>query len=194
MTVIYYQGERIDFRPLEPTDEPLLRTWINDPRVWSTLNFRPPINELREREYLERYGKNDNDIAFGIVVREEDRLIGSCGLHNIKPADRCATFGLMIGDVDYHGRGYGTEATRLTIRFGFEELNLHRIQLNVFAHNAAARRVYEKAGFVQEGCRRQAVYRHGRYRDVYEYGILRDEYDQQAAGQTAERQKKVLVR
>ncbi len=183
MPVVYYEGERIYFRPLEPGDEFALRTWVNDPRVWSTLNFRPPINELREREWLDGHGKSDRDFQFGIALRGDDRLIGTCGLHAIDPVVRQATYGLMIGEVDLHGRGYGTEATRLAVRFGFEELNLNRIQLHVFGHNAAGRRVYEKAGFVREGCARQAAYRHGRYHDVYFYATLRHDYDRAATNE-----------
>lgn len=177
MTVVFYNGERIYFRPLEPADEPQLRTWINDPRVWSTLGHHLPVNEPREREWIDRYGKDDKHVVFGITVRDGGRLIGTCGLHGMGAVARSATYGLMIGDVEMHGQGFGTEATRLAVKYGFEELNLHRIQLDVFSHNPAARRVYEKAGFVLEGCRRQAFFRHHRYHDVLVYAILRDEYD-----------------
>jgi len=177
MTVVYYNGERIDFRPIETDDCDQLRTWVNDPRVWSTLGHRLPINAHREREWIESRGKDDKDIVFGIVVRESGQLIGTCGLHAINPISRSATYGLVIGDTRMHGQGFGTEATKLAVKFGFEELNLHRIQLDVFDFNRPAQRVYEKAGFVHEGCRRQAFYRHGRYHDVHVYAILRNEYE-----------------
>jgi len=193
MTVVYYNGERIYFRPIESEDEPMLRAWVNDPRVWATLGYRMPINAHREREWIESHGKDDRQVEFGIVVRDGDRLIGTCGLHGIHPIARSATFGLVIGETEMHGRGYGTEATRLCVKFGFEELNLNRIQLDVFSHNPAARRVYEKAGFVPEGCRRQALFRHGVYRDVHVYAILREEYEAIAATDAASNFRKVTV-
>lgn len=193
MSVVYYNGERIYFRPIEPADEPMLRRWINDPRVWSTLGYRLPVNEVREREWVEGLGKDDRNAHFGIVVRDGDRLVGTCGLHGMHPVPRSASYGLMIGDVDAHGQGYGTEATKLAVKFGFEELNLHRIQLDVFAHNLAAQRVYEKAGFVREGCRRKAFFRHGAYHDVYFYGILREEYETSAAREAANSEQEVMV-
>jgi RimJ/RimL family protein N-acetyltransferase len=183
--VVYYEGERIYFRPLETEDEPLLRRWINDPRTWSTLGHRSPVNEHREREWIENAGKDERNIVVGIVARDGDHLIGSAGLHGINLVNHSAWFGLMIGAVDARDRGYGTEATRLIARYGFEELNLHRIELSVFAHNPRAIRAYEKAGYVREGIRRQAFYRGGRYRDVYLYAILRSEYGRQATAEGA---------
>ncbi len=176
--VVYYLGQRIYFRPLEVSDEPQLRRWVNDPRVWATLQHRGPINAARETEWIESLGKSTSDYTFGIVVKENDRLIGSTGLHRINPVTRSAAFGLMIGEVSQHNRGYGSEATRLAVRYGFRELNLNRIELSVYADNWRAIRVYQKAGFVHEGCLRQAVYRNGRYLDEYRFAILREEWSE----------------
>lgn len=178
--VIYYMGRRIYFRSPEPEDEPLLRRWVNDPRVWSTLKFRGPRNAIHQREWIESLGKTRTEHTFGIVVRETDRLIGTAGLHGIDPFNRSATFGLCIGDAAFRGKGYGTEATRLAMRYGFQELNLNRIELSVFGHNWRAIRVYQKCGFVHEGCLRQAVYRHGQYQDEYKFAILREEWNRLA--------------
>lgn len=177
MTVRYYEGERIYFRPIEPTDEPDLRRWVNDPRNWSTLSFRPPINAVGERRWIDSLGDPDaSRIVFGVVERESGRMIGTAGLNAIQPQARRATFGLMIGEVDRQNRGYGSEATALTLRFGFEELNLNRIELSVFDYNPCGVRCYEKAGFVFEGRLRQRVYRHGAYHDELRYAVLRDEW------------------
>jgi [ribosomal protein S5]-alanine N-acetyltransferase len=174
--VVYYEGERIYFRPIEPSDEPLIRRWINDPRVWSTLGVRSPINEPRERERIENFGKSEHDYHFGMVVRDGDRLIGSLGLHDINWIARRATLGIMIGEVEYQNQGYGSEAIRLALRYGFEVLNLHRMELAVYDFNPRAIHVYEAAGFVLEGRRRQAAFAAGRYADVLGYAILRDEW------------------
>jgi RimJ/RimL family protein N-acetyltransferase len=174
--VVYYEGERICFRPLETEDEPLVRRWINDPNVWATLCHRRPLNAIREREWIESLGKSETDVVFGVVVKDENRLIGTTGLHRIHSINRSAVFGIALGDRAYHNRGYGTEAVRLTVRYGFEELNLNRIALSVFSHNLRAIRCYQKAGFVHEGCLREAFYRNGTYHDEYRFALLRDEW------------------
>lgn len=175
--VVSYAGERIYLRPIELEDEPLLRRWINDPRNWRGLMFRPPINACREREWIESLGKSTTDYVFGVVVRNGDRLIGTAGLHRINAINRSAEFGINLGDVAYQNQGYGTETARLLIRYGFEELNLNRIALSVFANNPRAISCYQKSGFVHEGCLRQALYRGGRFHDEYRFAILREEWE-----------------
>ncbi|GMV95896.1 MAG: hypothetical protein AMXMBFR83_02650 [Phycisphaerae bacterium] len=174
--VVYLLGRRIYFRPLELEDEPLLRRWLNDPRVRVRLCHRPPVTATRERAYLEELGQDRTHYAFGIVVKANDALIGSAGLRNIDPISRSATFGILIGDLASQGRGYGTEATRLMLKFAFQELNLNRVELAVIGSNWRAIRVYQKCGFVPEGCLRQAVFRDGQYEDEYRFAVLREEW------------------
>jgi len=175
--VVFYEGQRIYFSPVEPEDEPLLRRFVNDPANWRGLMHRGPVNSTREREWIESIGKDGKDYVFAVVVREGDRVIGVTGLHNVSAVSRCAMFGINIGDRAFQSKGYGTEATRLCLRYGFEELNLNRIGLTVFSNNPRAISCYQKAGFVQEGCLRQAVFRNGQYEDEYLFAILREEWE-----------------
>jgi RimJ/RimL family protein N-acetyltransferase len=174
--IVFYEGERIYFRPIEPEDEPRLRRWVNDPRNWRFLTHRPPMNEPRELEWIQSLGQGTAQYVFGTVVREGDRLIGVTGFHEVNPIARRATVGIHIGDPAFQNKGYGTEAVRLLLRYGFEELNLNRISLVVISNNPRAIRCYQKAGFVQEGCLRQAAYRNGQFHDVYQFAVLRDEW------------------
>ena len=175
--VVFYDGDRIYFRPVEPEDEPQMRRWINDPANWRGLGTRGPLNACREREWIEQQSKSTTDVQFGIVVRQGHRLIGTAGLHRIDPIARKAEFGINLGDRAYQNKGFGTEATRLAIRYGFEELNLNRIGLWVLSSNPRAIRCYQKSGFVPEGCQRQAAFRNGQYVDAYAFGILREEWE-----------------
>jgi RimJ/RimL family protein N-acetyltransferase len=175
--VIYYEGERISFRPIELEDEPKLHRWINDPENWRTLAHRGPMSSLAEREWIQSLVKIREEYVFGIVVKDPQELIGTVGLREIDPISRKASFGICIGDAENRGRGYGTEATKLAVRFGFEELNLNRIELSVFAHNVPAIFAYQKAGFVHEGTFRQAVWRNGAFHDEYRFAILKSEWE-----------------
>ncbi len=176
VTIKYYNGERLYFRPLEPGDEEPLRRWRNDPEIWRTLDRGYPVNEFREREYIEKLYKSTEDVALGIVVKEQHRLIGATGLRGMTGANRRASFGILIGDKEYQSHGFGTEATRLILRLAFEEYNLNRVELSVLADNTAAIRAYERAGFVREGVFRESYFRGGRYVDALQYAILRSEW------------------
>ena len=180
MAIRYYEGDRIYFRPIEPSDDALLRAWVNDPANWSTLGRFLPVNELREREWIERLYKDDRDVVLGIAAKEGDRLIGVCGLHAVSVANRSAIFGITIGDRESQTKGLGTEATKLMVKYGFEELNLNRIELAVFADHERAVKCYQRAGFVIEGRARQGYYRSGRYHDELRMAMLREEYEARA--------------
>jgi RimJ/RimL family protein N-acetyltransferase len=87
-----------------------------------------------------------------------------------------AFVGIGIGDRELWGKGYGTEAMKLMLRFAFQELNLRRVSLNTFEYNPRAVHSYEKAGFVHEGCERDWLHREGRRWDLIYMGILREEW------------------
>ncbi len=183
--VVYYQGERIYFRPLELEDEAALRRWINDPLNRRYLRHFGPLNAQREREFIESQGKSPNDYVFGVVVKNSDAFIGVIGLHGVDAINRSVGLGIYIGDHAAKGHGYGREAVRLALKFAFEELNLNRVELGVLADNWRAIRTYQKVGFVQEGCVRQAHYRAGRYQDEYRFAILRSEWEALYASDSA---------
>jgi RimJ/RimL family protein N-acetyltransferase len=174
--VLFYEGERVYLRPIELADEFALRKWLNDPAVRNGLVHQPPLNAARERAWIEAQGMNPEEYHFGIVARAGDRLIGMVSLIKIHLVNRSAELVILIGDPDYQSRGFGTEAVRLVVRYGFEEMNLNRIELGVYATNTRAIRCYEKAGFVYEGCYRQSLYRNGRYVDESAYAILKEEW------------------
>jgi RimJ/RimL family protein N-acetyltransferase len=91
--------------------------------------------------------------------------------------------GVGIGEPQYRGKGYGTEATQLLLKYAFHEINLHRVQLTVFAYNLSAIAVYEKLGFVKEGVMRERLHRDGQRHDVLLYSLLRHEWEARQNGQ-----------
>ncbi len=175
--LVSYAGDRVYFRPVEQADAPLLQRWINDPRNWHTLGGRvPPTNAGQEHEWIQSQDRDRSQCVFGIVLKDGDQLIGDVVLRGIDPIARKAELGIMIGDAEYKDRGLGTEAVRLMARFAFKELNLRRISLKVLSNNPRAIRTYQKAGFVQEGCDREAAYSDGEFHHVYSFGLLRREW------------------
>jgi RimJ/RimL family protein N-acetyltransferase len=135
-----------------------------------------PLSHRSQQEFLESHSQPEyNGASFAIITRTDSVLIGGCDLRAERLENRSASLGIAIGDKSYWDGGYGTDAMRVLCRFGFEHMNLHRIELEVYAGNERARHVYEKVGFTVEACRRQAHFKYGKYMDVFVMGLLEGE-------------------
>jgi RimJ/RimL family protein N-acetyltransferase len=146
----------------------------SDPaHLWSTNKFK----EWLEKDLDSILPPN---LLFSIRTLDADKLIGFIALDEIKWTDSDSYVAIGIGDPDFWGKGCGTDAMRLMLRYAFTELNLHRISLNVYAYNQRGIRSYEKCGFKHEGCIREFVLRDGRRSDMLHMGILRSEWESQS--------------
>lgn len=169
---------RVCLRPLERshlTAEYL--GWLNDPEVtryMETGTFPVTADDLEK--YFQSVTGSREQVVFAIMHKKSGRHIGNVKLGPIHWLHRSATLGIMIGDKKFWGQGLGEDATRLTVEYGFERLNLRRIDLGVFAEHEAAVRCYEKIGFKLEGRFREALFQGGGYKDQLWMGLLRSEY------------------
>lgn len=171
-------GERVRLRPVLEDDLPTLARWEMDPgRAVMLLERVAPPSEAAARERLAKWSANEGDgLGFTIVALDSPQpLVGHIIVFGIRAKDRLATIGIALGR-EYTGRGYGTDAMRVIVGYGFRELGLHRIQLSVAPFNPAGIRAYEKAGFVEEGRRRESVWHDGRWYDEVQMSILDHEW------------------
>lgn len=139
------------------------------------------------QDWIERGQSDDHrdGLQFSIRTLKEDRLVGFVGLYGFNNPHGNAWLGIGIGDRKDWGKGYGSDALNLIVRYGFEELNLYRISLSVFDYNPRAIRAYEKVGFVEEGRLRETLHRDGKRWDTVMMGILREEWQRFRAVQFA---------
>lgn len=169
-----FEGRLVRLRARSLSDVEKFTVWFNDPEVTQFLgNAFPAISEERERELVE--GWLDDPHAFSIETRG-GQLIGNCHLFRVDMRQRRAELGIVIGDKAFWGQGYGTDALTLLLMYAFDHLGLHRVELEYLAFNRRAREAYEKCGFVEEGCRREAVFMRGRWLDSILMGILDREW------------------
>jgi RimJ/RimL family protein N-acetyltransferase len=140
------------------------------------------LSVKKAKEAIQRWMENEQPDQYVFMIRTlaEDLPIGTVGLDGIRWSNGDTFVGIAVGEREYWGKGYGTDAMRVILRFAFAELNLHRVSLNVFEYNPRAVRSYEKVGFVVEGRQRQVLNREGRRWDVLYMGILREEWEQLA--------------
>jgi len=110
------------------------------------------------------------------VLREDDRHVGNIALQEINWVNRSAEFAILIGDRTAWGNGYGRDAARLLLDHGFNALNLHRVHCGTFEDNETMQRLALYLGMREEGRRREAAFKDGRYVDILEFGVLGNEY------------------
>jgi RimJ/RimL family protein N-acetyltransferase len=172
------RGEKVFLRPSERSDLDDFVRWFNDADVQRNLAMRAPMSRDAEEHWysgmVERQGKRD--YHFVICLLEDERAIGSCDLHDVDLESGSAAFGIAIGEKDEWDKGYGADTLNAICDFGFGELRLERIWLDVYADNARGQRAYQKAGFQVEGTLRHAIFKHGRYDDVLRMSLLREEW------------------
>lgn len=160
-------GELVALGPQRRDLESLYQKWLNDFSVMAPLgsSLRPITGEDAETIY-EQTSKNNHEAWFTVYEKVTMRPLGIAGLRDIDKLHRTAELVIFLGEKERWGQGYGTEATRLTLDYGFTALGLENIMLRVFSFNERAIRVYEKVGFQEIGRRRSAFRLAGKPHDV----------------------------
>lgn len=168
-------GDRIYLSPRNSGDYEIFTEWLNDFETTDYLGRSANILTIEaEKEYLEK--NNNSQATFAIVTLSEDKLIGTVSLELINSINRCATLGIFIGDKDYRSQGYGTEAIKMILEYGFSYLNLNNIKLDLMSFNERALKCYKKCGFKEYGRRRNCKFVDGKYYDTIEMDILASEF------------------
>jgi RimJ/RimL family protein N-acetyltransferase len=172
------RGERIYLRAGERADIPLFVRWFNDLRTTRTLIFLGPMGTVSEEAWFTTMSEHQgNDRWFFVICRlEDDRPVGAIDLHGVDYRNGSTSLGIVIGDPADTGQSYGSDALRTLLTFGFDQLRLERIELEVYAFNEPARRMYERVGFVHEGTSRHGLYTDGAFHDVHRMAVLREEW------------------
>jgi RimJ/RimL family protein N-acetyltransferase len=172
-------GEKIYLRPVEPTDAGILVACNNDPEVRASFFTHTPTNLHQQVKHAEGlYQAGSDYIPFVICPRDEEdgRGIGITAFHRVDLVSHAAVYSIRICDAGQWGKGYGSEVTRLMLKYAFDVLNLHRVHLHVWTENARGIKAYQKAGFVLEGRLREAMMHDGKYCDFHVMGILEAEW------------------
>ncbi|MFX0106210.1 MAG: GNAT family N-acetyltransferase [Candidatus Hodarchaeota archaeon] len=173
------QGKSVKLTPIKREDIDSFLKWFNDPELTQYLTIYLPMTRMEEEEWIENLKNRKDTIHFSIVIPNEDgqeKLIGNCGIHKIDWKNRVGELGIAIGDKEYQNKGYGTEALELLVEYGFNTVNLNRIELYTYGFNIRAIKSYKKVGFIEEGRKRQFIWANGKYHDAIIMGILAEDW------------------
>ncbi len=165
---------RVFLDTIKKEDMLSLYKWFLNIEFLSTYDYVLPIPMSKEKvdKMISDYKEENNSIVFAIR-KTEGNIIGIAGYDDIIKDNMVATLFIGIGDENYLGKGYGKEAMLELLNYGFNALNLYRIQLNVISFNIPAITLYEKVGFQKEGTMKEFVLRNGQRYDLYMYAKLK---------------------
>jgi [ribosomal protein S5]-alanine N-acetyltransferase len=173
LSAVSLHDTQIAIGPFMPEDAASLFLWMNDIDAANLdLAFRP-IDWTAFQAWLADVGRNHTRVMFAIRKVSHPQILGYLALTNIHAVHRSAELGIRIGAATDRGKGYGQAAVALALKYAWQNLNLHRVQLTVFAHNTRAIASYRASGFEEEGRLNHAAYIDGQWVDVVIMGALR---------------------
>ena len=173
--ILFISRRLVNLRPIAKSEVPTVTRWVNDPKVRHFIGKVLPQTEKQEEDWFNKLGESDKNVVLGIETKD-GVFIGIMGIHDIDRENRTATTGALIGEKEYWGKGYGTDAKMFLLQYAFETLNLHKICSNVIAFNKRSLQYSLHCGYKLEGRRRKHVWRVGKYWDLLHLGLFHKEW------------------
>lgn len=172
------KGNKVLLRAIEKEDLPLLHKWSNDPEINYMLGgWHFPSSEADQEKWFNTLSLNSNNQRFAIET-EDMGLIGMANLVDINWKDRNAFHGMLLGDKDLRGKGYGVDTIMTMNKYAFEELGLMRMNGSMISYNEASIAVYtKKCGWQIEGVKKNHYFRKNQWWDQVVVGITREDYE-----------------
>ncbi len=174
---IFLEGEKIYLRSLVKEDLNVdYLQWLNDEEVCRFNSHAIfPNTEQKMQAYFDSLQHQQN-VVLAIIDKATDTHIGNVSLQNINWISRNAEFAILIGNKKYWKGGFGTEASTMIVEYGFNRLNLHRIYCGTLEGNDGMQKLAQILKMKEEGLRREAIFKNGKYFNILEYGVLKTEF------------------
>ncbi|MCL2508198.1 MAG: GNAT family N-acetyltransferase [Oscillospiraceae bacterium] len=170
-------GERLYLSPFDADDTEIIAKWAQWMNDRTVADYYGGYHNLVSLASAKKTLEELKGCRFAIALLDGDVLIGHISLHDIDHLCRHAFLGIAIGEEKHRNKGYGAEAIRLVLNFGFNTLNLHNIMLSVQADNHAAIACYKKVGFREAGRRREWIFKDRKYIDNLYMDMLSREFE-----------------
>lgn len=165
----------IAIRKFERADIPKKVEWINNPENNQFLHYDIPLSIEKTEIWFDSH--LGDKTRYDAVIETDGVPVGTIGLLNIDYKNRKAEYYIAMGETIFKGKGVAKKASKLILKYGFEDLGLNRIYLFTEIGNIAAQKLFEQVGFTGEGILRQDIFSHGEYADRYAYGYLKKDWE-----------------
>lgn len=166
------EGSQIYLRPITIEDTDNVLRWRNDKKVVENFIYRKQISKEEHLDWFHNKVEKGKVVQFIICDKETDKPLGSIYLQNFNEVSRQAEEGIFLGEDEAYGRGIGTEAAKLVLKYAFDVLELHKLTARVLSYNKGSRKMHEKAGYVQESYLKDELFLDGKYEDLIFYGAI----------------------
>ena len=170
-----YKGPKISLKSFDRKHLAKTRKWVNDPETALSLGRILPVSDMQHGKWFTNLKKAKEVVIFAIETNRNQKHVGNIWLWNIDWRHRKAEIRVVIGEKNYTGKGYGSEAISLITQFAFERLNLHKVYAYVIGFNKRAKMAFEKTGFIVEGVLKRDRFIKGKYEDVFLLAKLMEE-------------------
>lgn len=170
------EGERLQLEPLRMrhiSDE--YASWFSDPETTRYNRHGSGISRAEMEAYVRRVEHSDSEAAFAVIVKDGGAHIGNISLQKIDHNSRSAEFAILLGNKEYRGKGFAAEASKLLLRWGFEQLGLERIYCGTPVQHTDMRNLAHRLGFAEAGVRKGAMQKGGELWDVIDYALRKDD-------------------
>lgn len=172
------KGKRVTLRAMEKSDCEMIREMFNDPEIEDlVVGWAFPVSSYAQEKWFESHYNDNTNFRF-VIETPEDGAVGIATLTGIDWKNRRATHGIKLANKERRSKGIGTDTVMAIMRYAFDELQLNRLDGSWFPENTASKNMYKYCGWVEEGVRRNYIFKNGEYRDLAIVGILADEYHQ----------------
>ena len=170
-------GKKVYLRQMELSDMPAYQEMLNDESISANVvGWSFPVSAFEQEAWFKSAVNDSRNRRFSIVLKETDEVVGMVTLSSIDWHNRSATHGIKLLSSCPKGQGIGTDAVIALMRYAFEEVNLNRLDGSWLDYNQASKHLYEKCGWYEEGTKKEAIWRNGRYHDLIIAGITKAEY------------------
>ena len=165
-------GPTVVLRPIDASDAPAMFAALGDAESNRLTGTQTDFTLDQVEAHCRQVAAADDRYDFAITRPDDPTYLGEAVLMDVDPVNRSAHFRISLASQSLFGKGLGTAATAMIVDFAFDELGLHRLELEVYAFNDRARHVYESLGFVEEGVRRDVLWQDGDFHDAVVMSIL----------------------
>jgi len=163
-------------RLLEKEDLKKRVEWFNNPSINQFLVSDFPVSLSKTEQWFVKGLFDNTKLHFSIISKDNDALIGMTGLLQINRKDSKAQMYITIGEEAYHGKRLPDQIIPLVLEYAFIELNLNKVYLWTIPNNTRGRVVYERNGFIEEGVMREHIYCRGKFQDLIQHSVLKNEF------------------